>query len=123
MDNIILASEDLDPGDFVNIYDNGGIANARKADASAANADKVAQGFVRVATAAGSHATVYFKGTNDRLVGLTPGLTYALSHSIPGAVIELGTATTTAGESLQVLGVAVTATTLYAEIDQPIIRG
>ena len=35
---IILASENLGAGDFVNIYNNAGTANVRLADATAANA-------------------------------------------------------------------------------------
>lgn len=123
MDTIIPASETLVPGDFVNIYNNGGIANVRRANASTAGASRVAHGFVKVATAEGSNATVYLGGSNDHLTGLTPGVTYALSPITPGATIELEAATIAAGGSLQVLGLALSTTTLNVNIAQPIIRG
>lgn len=119
---VIEASENLDAGDFVNIYDSGG-ALVRKADASVASAGEIAHGFVLDNVTSGNDATVYFEGTNNQMTGLTPGASYALSHSTPGGVVELSTATTTAGHSLQVLGVATAAGALNVEIGKPIIRG
>lgn len=120
---VIEASEALDAGDYVNIYNNGGTANVRKADASAANAAEIAHGFVKDNFASSAMATVYFEGTNDDLSSLVPGTTYALSHTTPGAVIALASATTTAGHSLQIVGVAVSATAINTEIAKPTIRG
>ena len=120
---VIAASENLAAGDFVNIYDNAGTPNVRKADASQANAGRIAHGFVLTSVTSGADATVYFEGTNAQLTGLTPGVTYALSAAAPGAVVPLASATTTAGQSLQILGVAISATAINAEIEKPTIRG
>lgn len=120
---VIEASESLTAGDYVNIWNDGGIAKVRKADASAASAAEIAHGFVKDNVSSAANATVYFEGSNDDLSALTPGTTYALSHSSPGGVVALASATTTAGHSLQVVGVAVNATTINTELGKPIIRG
>ncbi len=101
---VIEASENLGAGDFVNIYESAGTAYVRRADASAPNAGEIAHGFVLNNVNSGDNATVYFEGNNDQLSGLTPG-------------------TTTTGESLQILGVATSATSINVEIGKPIIRG
>lgn len=119
---VIEAGEALDAGDFVNIYDDTG-PTVRKADASAANAGEIAHGFVLDNYALGAPATVYFEGSNDQLSGLVPGTTYALSATTPGEAVTLAAAPTTAGHSLQVLGVATGASTLNVEIQKPFIRG
>ena len=120
---VIEASESLAAGDFVNIWDDSGNVKVRKADASAASAGKIAHGFVLSAVTSGADATVYFEGTNTQLTGLTAGSTYALSASTPGTIVPLASATTTAGQSLQILGVAISATAINAEIGKPTIRG
>lgn len=119
---VIEASESLDAGDLVNIYDNSGPL-VRLADASAANAGEIAHGYVLDSVTSGNNATVYFEGSNNQLSGLTPGTTYALSHTTPGGVIALASATVTPGHSLQIVGVATSATTLNVEFGKPIIRG
>ena len=120
---VIEASESLAAGNFVNIWNDAGDVKVRKADASAASAGKIAHGFVLSAVISGADAAVYFEGTNAQLTGLTPGVTYALSAAAPGAVVPLASATTTAGQSLQPLGVAISATSINAEIGKPTIRG
>ncbi len=120
---VIEASEALAAGDFVNIHDVAGTPNVRKADASQANAAEIAHGFVKDNVTSGANATVYFEGANDDLSSLTAGTTYALSATVPGAVVALGSATTTPGQSLQILGVAINATTINVEIGKPTIRG
>lgn len=120
---VIEASEALAAGDYVNIYNNAGTPNVRKADASAANAAEIAHGFVIDNVTSGANATVYFEGTNDDLTSLVPGTTYALSSTVPGGVVALGSATSTAGHSLQILGVAISATAINTEIGKPTIRG
>lgn len=119
---VIEASENLDAGDFVNIYDSSGPL-CRKADASTANAGERAHGFVLNSVTSGQNATIYFEGSNDQLASLTPGTTYVLSHTTPGQVVALASGTTTAGHSLQILGVASAEDTINVEIGDPIIRG
>lgn len=116
-------SEALAAGDYVNIFDDVGVAKVRKADASTANAAKRAHGFVTTAFALAATATIYFEGRNTALTGLVAGTTYVLSHTVPGGVTALASATTTAGHSLQVLGEAYGTTAMNVEIDAPIIRG
>jgi hypothetical protein len=120
---VIEASEALSAGDFVNIYDNSGTPNARKADASTANAGKIAHGYVVDNVSSAANASIYFEGTNDAVTGLTAGVTYALSHTAPGGVVALGSATTMAGHSLQILGVATSSSTLNVELGKPTLRG
>lgn len=120
---VIEASETLAAGDYVNIFDDGGTPNVRKADASAANAAEIAHGFVKDNVTSGANATVYFEGTNDDLTSLTPGTTYVLSHTTPGGVVAQASATTTPGHSLQVVGVAISTTAINTELGKPIIRG
>lgn len=117
------ASESLAAGDFVNIWNDSGTEKVRKADASASSAGKRATGFVLDNVTSGADATVYFEGQNTALTGLTPGTTYVLSNSTPGGVLALASAPTTAGHILQVLGDAVSATSISTEIGNPIVRG
>lgn len=118
---VIVASEDLAAGDYVNIWNDSGTAKARKADATTASAGKRADGFVLAGVTATANATVYFEGRNTQLSGLTPGTTYALSHSSPGDVVALASATTTAGHILQPVGRAISATEIATEIAEPVV--
>lgn len=119
---LIEASENLAAGDYVNIHNSSG-AKVRKADASVAAAGEIAHGFVLDNVTSGDDATVYFEGTNTAQSGLTPGVTYVLSHTTPGGVLPLASASTTAGHALQILGVAVAADAINTEIGAPTIRG
>ena len=119
---IIEANETLAAGDFVNIFDDGGTAAVRLADASDGAAGQ-AHGFVRDGVASGNPATVYFEGPNDQLSGLTAGTTYVLSAVTPGKVVALSAASATASHILQILGVATEATEINVEIGKPIVRG
>ncbi|MCW3039362.1 MAG: hypothetical protein JWM31_1267 [Solirubrobacterales bacterium] len=116
----IVASEALAAGDFVNVYTNAGVANVRKADASAANGGKRAVGYVLTTVTNGGTATVYFIGRNTAVTGRTPGARLFLSGTTPGAATE--TAPTTAGYLVQGLGYAVAATEVNVDIDErPVI--
>lgn len=115
------ASEDLAAGDQVNIWSDAGTLKVRKADASAANAGKKSWGFVKAAVTAPANATVYFDGEVSDLTGLTPGAEYFLSDSTPGGITA--TPVTTAGNLLQSVGVAKSATTLSFEPGEGVIRG
>lgn len=102
----ILASENLAAGDLVNIYDNSGTANCRKADASAASAGKIAHGFVLSSVTSGQNALVYLEGLDTGQTGLTAGVLY-LSGSTPGKATA--TAPSTSGYTVQRVGTAVSA--------------
>lgn len=105
----LVASEALAAGNFVNVWNNAGVANVRKADASAVG--KEASGFVLAAVASAGTATVFsISNTNTQLTGLTPGAVHYLSGSTAGAATE--TAPTTASHFVQQLGRAGSATSL-----------
>jgi hypothetical protein len=104
---LIVASEALTAGSFVNIWSNSGVANVRKADASTTG--KIADGFVLSAVTSGAIATVFAPSqTNTQLVGLTPGAQYWLSDTTPGGVTLVPP--TGSGKTVQPLGKAASAT-------------
>jgi len=111
----IVTSENLSAGDFVNIYDDGGVPTCRKADA--VTAGKEAVGFVLGAVTSSAMATIYFEGSNDQLTGLTAGIQYLDTATAGGA-----TATPPVGASnvVQRVGFAISATTINVEFGQPI---
>jgi hypothetical protein len=112
----MVAFEALAAGDFVNIFLNASVRNARKADASNG---RLAHGYVTTSVASSGNATVILQGTNTALTGLTVGSRYFLSAS--GA----GTATLTSpiatGHTIQVLGTAVSATSINFEFDDGVV--
>jgi hypothetical protein len=104
----IVASELLSAGNWVNIWNNAGVVNVRKADATVAG--KEANGFVTAGFAALATATVYFASqTNTQLTTLTPGAVYFLSTT---AGAGQTTAPTAAGNIIQTLGRAQSATAI-----------
>jgi hypothetical protein len=107
----VATSENLAAGDLVNLYSNAGTINARKADASAANAGKRAHGFVLAGVTAPANATVYIgqSSVNSGVSGLTVGSEYYLSSTAGGVTT---TSPTTAGHLVQSVGVARSATEL-----------
>lgn len=112
---IVLASENLSAGDYVNIYDNTGTPNVRKADASNS---REAHGFVLSAVSSAANATVYFEGGNNGLSGLTPGARMYLGTA--------GAATATVPVSpgsqiFQLLGIAIAADTINTDIDDIVV--
>lgn len=112
---VILASENLAAGDLVNVWNNAGTANVRKADGSIAGRE--AHGFVLSATTASTNATVYFEGTNTQVSGLTPGVQF-LSAT---AGLTTSTPLSGAGQVSQVVGFAVSATEINFQSERPII--
>lgn len=112
---IIQASENLAAGDCVNVHNSGG-ARVRKADASAAG--KEAHGFVTAAVLSGANATVYFEGSNTAVAGKTPGATQFLSAT---AGLTTETAPSGAGQVVQKVGVATSATVINMECQQTIV--
>lgn len=111
----VATSETLAAGDFVNIYNNGGTAAVRKADATIAG--KEANGFVLSAFTHPATAVVYFEGNNTAVTGRTPGKQYLSTTA--------GTSTTTApsgsGNVVQYIGVATSATSINVEFHQTVV--
>ncbi len=114
---IIVASEPLSAGDYVNVWNDAGTPKARKADASTSG--KEAVGFVLAAVTSGGNAIVYFEGRNTAVSGKTPGARQYLSATTPGATTETPPAGT--GQVVQMLGVAVDATSIATEIEDGVI--
>jgi hypothetical protein len=106
----IVASENLVAGDLVNIWNNSGVRNARKADATNS---RPAHGFVLAAVSSGQSATVFQQGENTSLSGLTPGAILFLGTA--GAV----TATAPSGTNnlVQEVGFALSSTSILFEYD------
>lgn len=112
---VLASSENLAAGDIVNIWNDGGTGKVRKADATAEG--KEAHGFVLAAVTSPANATVYFEGKNTQLTGRTPGATLFLSTTA-GGVTE--TAPSTAGNVVQALGEAYSATAMNFEKQQSV---
>lgn len=113
----VASSENLAAGDFVNLYDNGGTINVRKADA---NNGRPAHGFVKAAVTSPANADVYGPGElNDQLSSLTVGADYWTSET-PGGVTTTPPASATA--AVQYLGRAKSATALRMLNQLPIYR-
>lgn len=102
---VVTATEALAASALVNFWASG-VRNA-----SAADSTKLAWGFVTVGVSEGDPATVYLFGAVDTaLSGLTPGTVYYLSAATPGAVVAV--APSSAGNLVQQIGIAATATQL-----------
>ena len=112
---VALASENISAGDLVNLYNNAGTINARKADASN---NRRAVGFVLSSVTSGNNATVYLDGNITGLSSLTPGAPYYVSGSAAGGVTA--TAPTISTYISQEVGIALSATEISFEPQQPI---
>lgn len=112
--NILPASEALDAGDFVNIFDDAGTAKVRKADNSNGRS---ADGFVTEAVSSAGDATVHpLDGVNAAMTALQPGKEYWLGTA--GDVIEVPLDETdplNANKVSQQLGKALSATELRTD--------
>jgi hypothetical protein len=103
----IISSENLAAGDWVNVYDNAGTINVRKADA---DNNRPAHGFVLAAVTSPAAAAVYGPGElNNQETGLTVGAMYFLSDT---AAALTATAPTAASAIVQPIGIALTATSI-----------
>lgn len=109
----MLCSENLTAGNLINIYDNAGVTTARKADCSNG---RRAHGFVLSGFTSGTTATIYLDDSLTGLSSLTVGVPYYLA--INGQASP--TAPTTAGYISQEVGIAVSATVISFEPQQPI---
>ena len=110
----IDASEGLAAGDWINIWNDGGAAKVRKADATTAG--KETNGFVLAAVTSGNPATVYFEGTNTQVTGQTPGPVYLQTTAGTGGA----TIPSASGNVVQQVGVAVSATAVNFERSAPV---
>lgn len=115
----VLASEALSAGNFISLYNNAGTLNARKADGSTTG--KNADGFVLAAVSSGASGTVYLAGQNNQVTGQTPGPVW-LSASTPGTVTNTAPSGT-AGQTVQRVGVALSATAIEFRPFAPIVTG
>ncbi len=114
LDNIV-AGEILSKGNFVNVYNSGGV-KIRKADATIVG--KEAHGFVLENTSIGGKTTIYFSGkVNDGLSSLTIGAQYYLSTVAGGIIVSAPNAL---GNIVQRLGVALSATKLIFSPGEPV---
>jgi hypothetical protein len=110
-----VTSEALAVNDIVNIFDNAGTPNVRKADATVEGKEAVA--FVKAAFASGATATYFMSGNvMTGLTGLVAGRRYL------GTVAGTSTATapSATGNVSQKIGDALTATTILFEPEEPI---
>lgn len=113
---VIVASEALNAGDLVNIHNSAGSPRVRKADATTAG--KEAHGFVLAAVANAGNATVYpEENVISGLAGLTPGVRQFLATAAGG---RTDTAPSTAGQVVQDIGTALSATEIMFRPRQPI---
>ncbi len=115
---LVPASESLAAGDLVNFWTDAGVIKARKADG--ATTGKQADGFVLSAFAPAATATVYLPSNiNTSVAGLTPGTEYFLSATTPGGLSA--TPPAGAGKTSQVVGKALSATSLGFVPEAPIV--
>lgn len=109
------ASESISNGDVVNVWDDAGTTKVRKADADSINTRCI--GFVKAGYTTGQTATVYLAGNNDALTSLTIGPLY-LSTTAGGVT---STPPTGAGEIVQQVGFAVSATSYAFAPGPPVV--
>ncbi len=113
---LVLASENIGAGKYVNIYDNTGTPNVRLADNSNS---REAHGFLLDAVTSGNNATVYFEGTNNDLSGLTPGARQFLATA--GGVTATPPTFAGGAQISQLVGTAISATEIDTDIDDVVV--
>ena len=114
---ILVASEDLGAGDYVNVFDDGGTPTVRLADNSNG---RDAHGFVLTAVTTAANATVYFEGSNTALTGLTAGARMYLGTAGGAAATPLDPAVDI-GSIHQFLGIAIDASSINTDIDDCVL--
>lgn len=113
---MMMASETLNGGDFVNVWDDNGDFKVRKSDASTSG--KAAVAFVLDTASAGELVKIYFEGTNTAVGGATPGVAF-LSTTAGGFS---SSPPTTSGSVIQQVGIGTSATSINVEFSTPILR-
>lgn len=115
-DRILLtAGEAISAGNLLYITSTGTVM---KADGS--NKLKACIGFSQDNALINDPILIYFEGSIQGLVGLTPGGRYYLSNTSPGGVTT--NVITTPGHILQYIGNATTSTSISFEVDDPRVR-
>jgi hypothetical protein len=107
-------TEAVSAGDLLNLWNSSG-PKARRADASNG---RQAHCYTLTGALSGASVTVYFVGFDTQVTSRTPGITQFLSATTAGACTE--TAPSTAGQIVQVVGFANSATSVSFEADSPI---
>jgi hypothetical protein len=106
--SIVPSFENLTAGNFINLFNNGGAVNSRKADATTNT--KNAHGFTLATVTAPASSTIYGISTkNTALSALTIGADYWLATT-PGGVTT--TAPSATGNYVQELGTTESATAM-----------
>jgi len=113
---MVLSSENLGAGKYINIYNNAGVENVRLADNSNG---REAHGFVVDAVTSGNMAAVYFEGTNNDLSGLTPGARMFLGTA--GGVTATPPTFAGGAQISQLVGTAISPTEIDTDIDDCIV--
>ena len=111
----VVTSEALSAGNYVNIFNNASVFNVRKADATTAG--KEAHGFVLAGFASGATATVYFEAANTQVTGQVGGNVFLSTTAGLGSA----TAPTAAGQVVQRIGFATSATVVNFQSGTPIV--
>jgi len=106
----IPASENLAAGDFVNIWNDGGVVKIRKA---IAEDGKLADGFVLASVTSPASGLVYFEGKNTGVTGLTLASVYYLSETVAGDITA--TAPSASNKHVQRIGKAYATTAVTTE--------
>jgi hypothetical protein len=109
----VVTTEDIGPGQCVNVYDDSGQARLRLACAATG---RPADGFCVDAFTQGQVARVYFEGINGQATGAVAGRTF-LSDT-PGCYTM--TPPTDSGRLLQILGTAYGPNTMYFKPERPV---
>jgi hypothetical protein len=112
---VLEASENVNAGEPVNIWDDGGTWKVRKADTTSAS--KLAVGFVLESFTTGQQAKIYPEGINNQASGLVPGPVYLAESA--GGLIQGSVAidALSSGSHIQCLGYALSATEMSIEIE------
>jgi hypothetical protein len=98
-----ISSEDLDAGDFVNLYTDLGIFKCRKANSTILN--QTAGGFTLFQAGLGDEIMIHTSGQiNTSVIGLIPGTSYYIDPLHPGKL----TAYTPTSTQIQSIGIAIT---------------
>lgn len=109
------AGEDLTAGDFVYIYGDAGVTKSMKASPDGEHTI----GFVLESVLAGESVSVISVGVNPNLSGLTPGTRYYLGAS---GGVTTSQPDARSGDLFQLLGMAISSTSLFYNFNPPVRR-